>query len=72
MLKYLRNAMGFSIGSVQDQGSRQTARHNTGRILGAYDSTTDYTRSAIGAYVGTGNQLPSLIEQTKVKNPFGF
>lgn len=54
------------------RGSRQTARDNIDRILGTYDSTTDYTRSATGAYVGTRNQLPSLIEQTKVENPFGF
>ena len=72
MFKYLRNAMSFSLGSIQDGGNRQTARHNAGRLVGTYASTTNYTWSGTGEYVGTGNQWPSLIGSPKIKNPFGF
>lgn len=71
MFKYLRNAMGFSIGSIDTQGSRQTARDQTGRIVGTYDMMSDYTRSSTGAFIGTGNQLPSLITPPPTNKPFG-
>ena len=71
MFELLRNATGFSIGLIDTQGSRPTARDQTRRIVGRYDTMPDYTWSRAGAFISIRNQLPSLFTPPPIEKPFG-
>jgi hypothetical protein len=57
----LRSANGSAIAVMEDEGSRINIRTMGGAFKGHYDKKSDRTYKNTGSYVGTGNQLMTLL-----------
>jgi hypothetical protein len=59
--KIIHDAQGRVIAQIQDAGSVVHVRDGQGRPLGRYIKSGDFTYNAIGAKVGSGDQLLRLV-----------
>jgi hypothetical protein len=57
----LRSANGSPIAVTEDEESRINIRTMGGAFKGYYDKKSDRTYKNTGCYVGTGNQLMTLL-----------
>ena len=65
MQTLIKDSRGNTRGYTIDNGYDHTELHNSsGKLLGYYSKHMDKTFSASGAYVGNGNQLSFLFQET--------
>lgn len=57
----VRDFYGRIIGSIETDGTKQTARDFYGRIVGRYDSKDNRTRDFYGRILTSGNTLMGLL-----------
>ena len=63
--EYVKDFYGRIMGSIETQGTKQTARDFYGRILGTYNSSDNFTRDFYGRVLTKGNTLVGLIYSAK-------
>lgn len=60
-MEILRNSIGYPIGKIATRGNMQRIYDMNSKYLGYYDVRQNKTYNSLGALIGTGNLLASLL-----------
>lgn len=68
MINYVRNRYGRVMGMIEEGAAlpkgNQILRSSTGQLLGTYEANSNTTRDSRGRFVGQGNLLMTLIDNS--------